>query len=270
MPPIKITLSPIDRGWSMGNVLELEIDTTERLDNLFKLISKIKKIPKNRFVLKYPPSNILKWDKGSIGNKAPWSIRRCGIYGGLSIIIEPSFPLAWLWEPMQYYEDCYMDECVEAIKGHPEKKLLLQEIALTTTKPPPLFMTLRSFLRKYPEIFQMEINPNNNSGAGLVTVRLNQPQDRNSIPEAPHISPSSPSRPSSRPSSTPAPSSRPSSRSGVGSRPASSASRRGEHTIEKHDDNDDVNKMIVPPPPIYRHNLTGTVHVVGVMSPTVV
>jgi hypothetical protein len=39
----------------MGQPLELEVDTTDRMDFLFKLIAKQKKIPKNRFVLKCPP-----------------------------------------------------------------------------------------------------------------------------------------------------------------------------------------------------------------------
>ena len=34
-------------------------------------------------------------------------------------------------------------------------------------------MTLRCFLRKYPEIFQIETNRNNGSSSGLLRVRLN-------------------------------------------------------------------------------------------------
>eukprot|EP00615_Pteridomonas_danica_P007378 CAMPEP_0114353352 /NCGR_PEP_ID=MMETSP0101-20121206/18602_1 /TAXON_ID=38822 ORGANISM="Pteridomonas danica, Strain PT" /NCGR_SAMPLE_ID=MMETSP0101 /ASSEMBLY_ACC=CAM_ASM_000211 /LENGTH=204 /DNA_ID=CAMNT_0001494151 /DNA_START=10 /DNA_END=621 /DNA_ORIENTATION=- len=196
MPTITITVSPIDRGWSMGDPLELEVDTTNRMDFLFKLIAKQKKIPKSRFVLKFPPSIELRWDKGLVGNKAPWSIRRCGIYQGLNIIIEPSFPLAWLWEPIQYYEDSYMDECVEVIKGNPDE-----------------------FLRKYPEIFQMEINQNNNSGAGLVIVRLNKPIENHTFTPTHTMSSSRPSTSTSRASSRP--SSRPSSRSGIISPPHS-------------------------------------------------
>mmetsp|Transcript_51776 Transcript_51776/g.66314 ORF Transcript_51776/g.66314 Transcript_51776/m.66314 type:complete len:258 (+) Transcript_51776:77-850(+) len=257
MPTITITVSPIDRGWSMGDPLELEVDTTNRMDFLFKLIAKQKKIPKSRFVLKFPPSIELRWDKGLVGNKAPWSIRRCGIYQGLNIIIEPSFPLAWLWEPIQYYEDSYMDECVEVIKGNPDEQLSLQEIALSTFKPPPLFMTLRCFLRKYPEIFQMEINQNNNSGAGLVIVRLNKPIENHTFTPTHTMSSSRPSTSTSRASSRP--SSRPSSRSGIISPP--------------HSDHDDNNSGIVakpPNPPVLRKNLTGTTHIVGVISPTMI
>lgn len=55
MPSITITILPMDRGWIMGKPLELELDTTDRMDYLFKLIGKTKKISKNRFVLKYAP-----------------------------------------------------------------------------------------------------------------------------------------------------------------------------------------------------------------------
>jgi len=172
---IKITVEAVDREWKMGHDLEIEIDTTDRMDALFDLISKKKNIPKNRILLRVPPDEELLWDKGSVGGKSEWSVRRCGIYDGLRITVEPVFPLAWLWESAQYYEDFYMDSIVESIQSSETGKLTLQEIALATSKPPPIFMTLRSFLRKYPEVFQMEVNQNSNSGAGLVYVRLNSP-----------------------------------------------------------------------------------------------
>ena len=54
------------------------------------------------------------------------SIRRCGIYDGLEISLSPCFPLAFLWEPMQYYEDLYIEHIYDAIKNHPDGCMTLQ------------------------------------------------------------------------------------------------------------------------------------------------
>lgn len=173
---IKISVEAVDREWKMGRDVMIEVDTTCRMDALFKQISEMKNIQKNRFLLRIPPEEELLWEQGNVSGKAEWSVRRCGIYDGLRITVEPVFPLAWLWESPQYYEDLYMDSIAEAIQKSETGKMTLQEIALATSKPPPIFMTLRSFLRKYPEVFQLEVNQNNNSGAGLVYIRMNIPE----------------------------------------------------------------------------------------------
>lgn len=149
-----------------------------RMDEFFRRISNIKKISKSRIVMKVPPTKVFRWEGGEIGEKADWSLARIGIYNKIIVTLEPSFPLAWLWEPMQWYEDFYMDLIVaELMKDREEglgEGLLLQEVAKRTVKPPPIKMTLRAFCRKYPEIFHMETNKNNGSASGLLRVRLNQ------------------------------------------------------------------------------------------------
>ena len=244
MAPVMLTIGAEDRGWVMGFDIQVDLDTTTRMDELFRLISKIKRIPKSRFVLKVPPFlkapskaepdpsvsfTEFRWDKGDVGGKADWAVRRCGIYDGAKVTVEPTFPAAWSWEPLQFHEDSYMDAIALAISAHPERRMTLQELAMATIKPPPVFATLRTFLRMYPEVkkrrtrpwgrvhdtsrrpsqrlgsdpsceiqgimtnlilncaprlhfclptaqvFQMEVNRNNSSGAGLVYVRLNTP-----------------------------------------------------------------------------------------------
>jgi len=197
MPLITVILRGVDRGWKMGRDVPMEIDTTLRLDAFFRLIANKKSIPKTRFVVKLPassagaanipdvernPQKQFEWENGKVGGKADWTVRRCGIFNAIVVVVEPSFPLAWLWEEQQWYEDVYMDLVAGAIRSSDDKRLTLQELALQVAKPPPLYMTLRTFLRKYPEVFHLEVNQNSCSNSGLVTVRLNAPS-RSTGPE---------------------------------------------------------------------------------------
>ena len=153
-----------------------------RMDEFFRRISTMKKIPKSRIVMQVPPSKEFRWENGEIDEKADWSLARIGIYNKILVTLVPSFPLAWLWEDPQWYEDFYMDLIVEELKKDQRGKsqglygqgLYLQELAERTTKPPPIKMTLRAFVRKYPEIFQVERNSNHGSASGLFRVRLNR------------------------------------------------------------------------------------------------
>ena len=114
------------------------------------------------------------WDGGKVNGKADWTVRRAGMHSKLIIKVEPVFPLAWLWHEMDYYEKQYRTSIRDAFAEGGQERMTLQQIALTTEKPPPLRCTLRAFLRKYPEQFHLEINQN----SSVVTVSLNDERRR--------------------------------------------------------------------------------------------
>ena len=101
----------------MGRDIKIDMDTSTRLDKLFRLIAKAKQISKSRIVLKIapfmpPPTKAepspipvipeFRWEKGAVGGKANWPVRRCGIYDGARVTVEPLFPQAWAWESIQW------------------------------------------------------------------------------------------------------------------------------------------------------------------------
>ena len=51
MAPIVLTIGAVDRGWSMGEDIRLEIDTQTQMKEVFQLIAARKSIPKSRFVI---------------------------------------------------------------------------------------------------------------------------------------------------------------------------------------------------------------------------
>ena len=169
MPLLKVTVRGVDRGWTMGRDVPMEVDSSLRFNAFFHLIASTKDIPKSRMVVKLPaaaagaastpdelrnPQKQFEWDRGRVGGKGDWTVRRCGIFSGVIVLVEPCFPLAWLWEERQWYEDAFIDTIAEAVRTSDEKKLTLQELSMQAAKPPPLYMTLRAFLRKYPEVIR--------------------------------------------------------------------------------------------------------------------
>lgn len=162
-----------DRDWIMGEEFETEVMNNCRLDTLFKLISAEKKIAKKRFTILVPPDKRYRWANGKCKDlkgqeRADWTVRRLGMFNKMVLQVNPTFPLAWLWHDMLWYEHSYIRLIKEAIDKTPEKVLTLQEIAKTVDKPPPIKDTLRVFLRKWPEHFQLEMNQN----ANMLRVRV--------------------------------------------------------------------------------------------------
>jgi len=157
---ILVHFAALDRGWEMGPDLFLEMSNQTTMEEMFRKISEEKDIPVHLIVMKIPPTKVLSWDGGKVSDKADWTLKRLGVHQKMVITLEPAFPLAWLWEPMDFYEQAYINDLREAIEQSPEGTLSLQELAKATTKPPPIFLTLRVFIMKFPEIFHIEINCN--------------------------------------------------------------------------------------------------------------
>lgn len=44
------------------------------------------------------------WEKGKVGGKAAWPVRRCGVYDGLRVVVAPLFAGAWAWETTEWCE----------------------------------------------------------------------------------------------------------------------------------------------------------------------
>jgi len=162
----------------MGSDLFLEVSSQCTMVELFRMVAKEKDIPVHLVVMKIPPTKVLAWDGGKVSDKADWTIKRLGIHQKMIITVEPAYPLAWLWENMEFYEESYIKTIRQAIEASPEGILTLQELSKTTNKPPPIFTTLRVFLMKFPEIFHIEINRNtdkyvvseNKTGCSLLSI----------------------------------------------------------------------------------------------------
>lgn len=172
---INVKIRPKDREWIMGDDLVLEVNAKEMtLVEFFYLISETKKIPKSRFRLVVSSIRSFEFRRGVVydnsnNDRGDWTVKRAGIHSKLILIVQPIFPLAWLWHDIEWYEDNYIDYIREAIISSSNQKLTLQQIAKTTKKPPPIFSSLRCFLRRFPDIFYMEVNQNN----GFITVSIN-------------------------------------------------------------------------------------------------
>lgn len=93
-----------------------------------------------------------------------------GIYNKGTVKLEPTTPLCWQWEKIEYYWEKTVKALVENID--PQDGCNISHLFRNVSLPPPMYaVDFTTFMRKYPDIFHMERNTTGNDN---IHVTLNK------------------------------------------------------------------------------------------------
>ena len=92
-----------------------------------------------------------------------WQLKRLGLSNGNVLIVEPTLPGAWTWNPVEWYEERVLGECLEVVRNSANGISSLKELEARVQFPPIFKMSLRVFLRKWPD--KIVLHTNTNTGA---------------------------------------------------------------------------------------------------------
>jgi len=163
---INITIKAMDEDWEMGPTLKLTLEKTLTVNDLVQKIKEIKGIPISRMNLFLPPARVVdrkKWDNSLMQNS---------IYDKGNLIIRPSTKGCWMWEPIEYYWERTLEDIASKVDA--EDGTSLETLEQKVVFPYPMKrsgVVLSDFMRKYPEVFQMEVNTR---GEREIHCRLNE------------------------------------------------------------------------------------------------
>mmetsp|Transcript_49856 Transcript_49856/g.59973 ORF Transcript_49856/g.59973 Transcript_49856/m.59973 type:complete len:187 (+) Transcript_49856:192-752(+) len=157
---IRIQIQAYDKGWKMGNDLNLCVSPEISWEELGSIIRKHKQcIHPSRMTFILPPARPIA--------KEQWKmcLRQSGVYDESMITLEPTLSGVWLWHPIDYYRKEFLDGIIKLVKarsapveiygGGVPVKSIRKYVAL----PPPLRREdYLPFIRQYPEIFLVEVN----------------------------------------------------------------------------------------------------------------
>ncbi|GMH46968.1 hypothetical protein TrRE_jg10616 [Triparma retinervis] len=152
--------------WNMGDDLRIEVSPTLAFRDFALKVKEIKGIPliRMRFQLRSGEIKESKWER---------TLRQVGIYDKGKVRLEPTTPFCWQWEPIEYY----WQKTVEALVENCDPKLGCSFAHLKEKVPlPPTMKSVKlvSFIRKYPDIFQIEVNT---SSTDTMWVHINKDYD---------------------------------------------------------------------------------------------
>ena len=110
-----------------------------------------KGIPLSRMEYCLPPARAIpesKWDKG---------LRVVGVHNNGLVKLCPTTAGCWEWEKIEYYWEETVKAVLEAVD--PKDGTWLGEVREKVVMPEPMKkVNLAAFLRKYPDVFRMEVN----------------------------------------------------------------------------------------------------------------
>lgn len=138
---------------SMGPDVAFALPSSTPLLEVAQLLKDTKGIPLSRMAFtagagagKLIPRD--KWDK---------SLRQNAIYDKSVLRLSPTTDGVWMWEPLSFYQDVLLHDIKS--KVDPEQGTRLVDLAAGVTVPLPLRgVTVRDFVRKYPDVFSCEVD----------------------------------------------------------------------------------------------------------------
>lgn len=151
-----VIIRPVDYGWVMGDDWQVRVAVDSSIPDLKHMISRERQIPFCRILIRMPDGKYQ--DK----KREKWTLRRNQITDGSIIQVEPTIRGAWTWNTPKWYRDNLIRDINAlldaATNGIAENHRLTTEELMNAGLfvPPPLGdITLRTFIRSYPEHFQM-------------------------------------------------------------------------------------------------------------------
>ena len=141
---VELIIRPVDGEWSMGDDWVVSYPYSKTLNDIKAYIEEEKGISQHRIQLRL---------KGKIipSNRENWTVRRYGIYDGYIVQVEPTLTGSWLWHDLDYYAEKLLSEVIEEIRKTECGSIQLSELDGLVKVPPCFPISLRVFLRRYPE-----------------------------------------------------------------------------------------------------------------------
>lgn len=155
-PEVSIVLNPICNDWVMGDDYHLTLPILSTFNQIKERIELEKGICKHRIQLRLK-------GKFLTSSREKWTLRRLGIFDGFVIQVEPTMGGSWWWNSIDYYIEQLLHN-VETALDNAGGGMFLSELTNKVFVTPPLQgVSLRVFLRKYPERIHLHTNTANNS-----------------------------------------------------------------------------------------------------------
>jgi len=144
-----IKIRAFDGDYQMGDDLKLTLPPETTIHELAEKVKEIKGIPISRMLFVLPPNRELKkWEK---------NLRQSGVYNNGVVRLHPTRENIWEWEKIEYYWNQVIERTMELID--PKDGTALTELVQKVEMPRSMRrVSLVQFLRKYPDIFQIEMD----------------------------------------------------------------------------------------------------------------
>ena len=148
---LTLYLRPVDGNWVMGEDEKMEVGLAGPVFAILEKIAQKHGMSPHRIRLR--PMG---------GEKTPllpqsrydWKLRRLGLEDFGLYQVEPTIPGGWVWHPMEYYIEKFNNDLVHTIRGY-GGCMAVEELAKKIFVPPIVKTSLRVYMRKYPERFQI-------------------------------------------------------------------------------------------------------------------
>ena len=144
-------LRPVDGTWIMGEDETLEVGLAGPVFAIMEKIAQKHGMSPHRIRLR--PLG---------GEKTPllprsrydWKLKRLGLEDFGLYQVEPTIPGGWVWHPMEYYIEKFNNDLINTIRGY-GSCMAVEDLAKRIFIPPFIKTSLRVYMRKYPERFQI-------------------------------------------------------------------------------------------------------------------
>jgi hypothetical protein len=148
---ITVIIRPFCGDWQMGEDWTLRISFLATFVDLKEFIEEVKGISRHRIQIKL---------KGKLltGTREKWTLRRMGIYDAYVIQIEPTLVGSWWWNDYYYYVDILLRQIETIIDEKPDGGIFLSDLIPLVQIPPPVKVSLKVFIRSYPERLHVHCN----------------------------------------------------------------------------------------------------------------
>ena len=148
---LTLYLRPVDGNWIMGEDETLEVGLGGPVFTIMEKIAERHGMSPYRIRLR--PMG---------GEKTPllpqsrysWKLKRLGLEDFGLYQVEPTIPGGWVWHPMEYYLEKFNHDLIHTIRGY-GSCMAIEELAKKVFIPPFIKTSLRVYMRKYPECFQI-------------------------------------------------------------------------------------------------------------------
>mmetsp|Transcript_8074 Transcript_8074/g.13557 ORF Transcript_8074/g.13557 Transcript_8074/m.13557 type:complete len:172 (+) Transcript_8074:513-1028(+) len=149
---MKLTVKAVDGEWEMGEDLVLEIEDFTTVYEIKEMIKAERGCPISRQRIDVEPKEA---HHGTI-DSCPFEKLGLDMNGEAIITVAPTRHNAFLWHPLQYYEDKLAAETQAYLEARGGGPVDLAKLGREVRPPPPLRYKLKVYLRKYPETFHLE------------------------------------------------------------------------------------------------------------------
>jgi hypothetical protein len=147
---INVIIRPVCEEWQMGEDWNVSFPFLKTFVDLKLYIEEKRGISAHRMQLKL---------KGKLltYTREKWTLRRMGVYDGYVIQVEPTLKGSWWWNSYDYYVSALLTQIKIAV-DNAGGGISLSELEPLVTVPLPVKVSLKVFVRSYPEHLHIHCN----------------------------------------------------------------------------------------------------------------